>query len=201
MKWVAPQPLVLASKSKARQNLLRAYGIEFETVSIDFDERAFENAQPSLRPDALACALAQAKAEKAQIKNPNRLILAADQVLVIEDQCLHQCATRDDALQQLARLSGKTHHLISAAVMIDEQGHQQLWQDKAEMQMRELTDQERETYFDLEGPQLLGSVGCYFYESHGQKLFSHVTGSLPVIMGLPLEGLKQNLIERGYLKP
>ena len=200
MSWVAAKPLLLASKSEARQFLLRSCGIEFEVAPVDFDERAFEKDHSKLLPDEMALALAQAKAQKAVMKHQGRMVLAADQILLFEGHCLHQCANREEALKQLQTLSGKTHDLISAAVLVDENNQQHVWQEKAEMQMRPLTVSEIEDYFDLEGPQILKSVGCYNYESHGRLFFSNVKGSVPAILGMPMQGLQDYLRQKGYLQ-
>ena len=201
MPWLAAKPLLLASKSYARQTLLRSCGIVFEASAIEFDERGFEKTHPALKPAALAGALAQAKADVARITHPDRMILAADQILLFEDQVLHQCPTRAKARAQLQKLSGKSHHLISAAVLLDEKNNFHAWQETATLHMRPLSVDEIDAYLDREGPAVLNSVGCYFYESHGAQLFERFTGSRPAIMGLPLDGIKQFLIEQGYLKP
>jgi len=114
---------------------------------------------------------------------------------------LHQCKEREEAIDQLQKLSGQTHDLISVAVLRDQDGQSVEWIEKAEMRMRNLSRQEIETYLDQEGPAVLKSVGCYHYESHGRSLFENVKGGLPVIMGMPMQGLEQHLIDKGYLRP
>ena len=85
--------------------------------------------------------------------------------------------------------------------MMHDDGQSVEWIEKAEMRMRNLSRQEIETYLDQEGPAVLKSVGCYHYESHGRSLFEDVKGTLPVIMGMPMQGLQQHLIDKGYLRP
>jgi len=91
--------------------------------------------------------------------------------------------------------------LIAVAVLRDQHGQSVEWIEKAEMRMRNLSRQEIEAYLDQEGPAVLKSVGCYHYESHGRSLFEHVKGALPVIMGMPMQGLEQHLIDKEYLRP
>ena len=90
--------------------------------------------------------------------------------------------------------------LIAVAVLRDPNGQSVEWIEKAEMKMRTLSRQETEAYLDLEGPAVLKSVGCYHYESHGKSLFEHINGALPVILGMPMQGLEQHLIDKGYLR-
>ena len=144
--------------------------------------------------------LAQVKAQAVSAKMKNRLVLAADQILALGETRLHQCTDREEAIDQLQNLSGKTHHLIAVAVLRDPNGQSVEWIEKAEMKMRTLSRQETEAYLDLEGPAVLKSVGCYHYESHGKSLFEHINGALPVILGMPMQGLEQHLIDKGYLR-
>ena len=199
-RWLFETPLILASKSQARQTLLRDCGIAFETCPADVDERALEDKNAFQSHEAIALMLAQAKAQAVSAKMKNRLVLAADQILALGETRLHQCTDREKAINQLQNLSGKTHHLIAVAVLRDPNGQSVEWIEKAEMKMRALSRQETEAYLDLEGPAVLKSVGCYHYESHGKSLFEHVNGALPVILGMPMQGLEQHLIDKGYLR-
>jgi septum formation protein len=199
-RWLFETPLILASKSQARQTLLRDCGISFETCPADLDERALENKNALQSHEAIALMLAQAKAQAVSAKMKNRLVLAADQILALGETRLHQCTDREEAINQLQNLSGKTHHLIAVAVLRDTNGQSVEWIEKAEMKMRALSRQETEAYLDLEGPAVLKSVGCYHYESHGRSLFEHVNGALQVILGMPMQGLEQHLIDKGYLR-
>jgi len=199
-RWLFETPLILASKSQARQTLLWDCGIAFETCPADVDERAVEDKHALQSHEAIALMLAQAKAQAVSAKMKNRLVLAADQILALGETRLHQCTNREEAIDQLQKLSGKTHHLIAVAVLRDPNGQSVEWIEKAEMRMRNLSRQETEAYLDLEGPAVLKSVGCYHYESHGKSLFEHVNGALPVILGMPMQGLEQHLIKKGYLR-
>ena len=199
-RWLFETPLILASKSQARQTLLRDCGIAFEICPADVDERALEDKNTFQSHEAIALMLAQVKAQAVSAKMKNRLVLAADQILALGETRLHQCTDREEAIDQLQNLSGKTHHLIAVAVLRDPNGQSVEWIEKAEMKMRTLSRQETEAYLDLEGPAVLKSVGCYHYESHGKSLFEHINGALPVILGMPMQGLEQHLIDNGYLR-
>jgi septum formation protein len=199
-RWLFETPLILASKSQARQTLLRDCGIAFEICPADVDERALEDKNTFQSHEAIALMLAQVKAQAVSAKMKNRLVLAADQILALGETRLHQCTDREEAIDQLQNLSGKTHHLIAVAVLRDPNGQSVEWIEKAEMKMRTLSRQETEAYLDLEGPAVLKSVGCYHYESHGKSLFEHINGALPVILGMPMQGLEQHLIDKGYLR-
>jgi septum formation protein len=199
-RWLFDTPLLLASKSQARQALLRDCGIAFEICPADVDERALENENAFQSHEAIALMLAHAKAHAVSATRKDRLVLAADQILALGETRLHQCKDREEAIDHLQKLSGQTHHLISVAVLRDQDGQSVEWSEKASLRMRKLSRQEIEAYLDQEGPAVLKSVGCYHYESHGRFLFEHVTGALPVILGMPMQGLEQYLIDKGYLR-
>lgn len=199
-RWLFETPLLLASKSQARQKLLRDRGIVFETCPADVDERILEEKNADQSHEVIAFMLAHAKAQAVSALMKGRLVLAADQILALGDRRLHQCHNREEAVSQLQKLSGQTHHLISAAVLYDQDGQCVEWIEKADMRMRNLSRQEIEDYLDQEGPAVLKSVGCYHYESYGKSLFEQVIGDLPVIMGMPMQGLDYYLMNKGYLR-
>ena len=199
-RWLSDKPLLLASKSLARQSLLQSSGIVFEVCPAHLDERALENNAAFSSHAELALILARAKAQAVWQNFPNRCVLAADQLLVMDEKRFHQCVDYNEAIEHLQKLSGKTHTLISAAVLIDANNQSHEWLEKAEMSMRVLLLSDIEAYLDMEGPDVLKSVGCYHYESHGKILFSQAAGTLPCILGMPMHGLEQYLINKGYLE-
>jgi septum formation protein len=200
MVWLYHEPLLLASKSQARQKILSCYGIDFETCPASIDERQIEKKFQIKNHQELAVVLARAKAESVHHENENRCVLGADQILVCKDQRFHQCKTRDQGISHLKRLSGEIHSLISAAVFIGHEKRQHIWIEQATMHMRDLTLQEIENYFETEGNEVLNSVGCYHFESTGHTLFVKTSGTKECILGLPMEGFVSHLVKQGYLE-
>ena len=202
MKWNPnAQPVILASKSQARQNLLHQAHVKFQICTADIDERALERAHLHLTHQDCAYMLAKSKVEAVAKQFDGYQILGADQILVVENERLHQCKNRAEAKLQLKKLSGKTHALISSAVLLDSEKIYHHWTETAIMHMRHLTDDEIETYLKNEGPAVIKSVGCYFFEGMGKDLFHHVEGSFDTILGLPFEGLLQYWVKKGDLIP
>src|ERR1700688_1237379 len=116
--WLAPQPLVLASKSDVRGKILAAAGLRFEIRPAQIDERAVE-AKAGL-PDAAAAArlLARAKAQAVAATRPGHLVLGADQTLARGATRLGKPADRAAAGEQLRSLRGRTHELHSALALV-----------------------------------------------------------------------------------
>lgn len=199
--WLPELPLVLASKSQIRLELLERAGFQ-PTVSVpEFDERAFEATleREDLVITERASALASEKARLISLIYPDHYVIGADQMLTCEGVILHKSENLAEAKHQLAFLNGITHQLTSA-VAISRNGHILFTtSDHAHMTMRMLTDQQIETYCTLVGPALLRSVGCYELEGLGVHLFDRVEGDFFTVLGMPLEPLIGFLRREGCL--
>jgi septum formation protein len=114
--WLGEAPLILASKSAARQALLRDLGLPFMAMSAGIDERAVEAVAIAQKrsPEDVALHLARAKALAVSAQHADRYVVGADQILVCDGVFFHQPGDRVTAAQHLRRLSGKTHHLHAA---------------------------------------------------------------------------------------
>lgn len=200
---MSPQPtLILASQSASRRALLAAAGVPFETVSPGVDEEA---AKDALRADgldarALADALAELKALKVSRRAPGDLVLGCDQTLSLDSgEMIDKAVDRADAEHILARLSGRTHYLHSAAVIA--QGGNPVWRhvERVRMTMRPLSPAFIQSYLDGDWDDCRWCVGCYRIEGPGAQLFADVRGSQFAIQGLPLLPLLDFLRLRGVL--
>lgn len=200
---MSPQPtLILASQSASRRALLAAAGVPFETVSPGVDEEA---AKDALRADgldarALADALAELKALKVSRRAPGDLVLGCDQTLSLDSgEMIDKAVDRADAEHILARLSGRTHYLHSAAVIA--QGGNPVWRhvERVRMTMRPLSHAFIQSYLDGDWDDCRWCVGCYRIEGPGAQLFADVRGSQFAIQGLPLLPLLDFLRLRGVL--
>jgi septum formation protein len=194
--------LILASQSQSRRSMLEAAGVKHRAVRPLVDEEAAKRdlAARSLSADELAEALALAKANSIADMPMPGMILGCDQTLVCDDGTMLDKAESLDALaDQLARLSGRTHRLFSAAVIVED--HLPVWQaiDSARMTMRRLSKAFIADYLAREGEALLGCVGGYRIEGRGAQLFDQVDGSQFVIQGLPLLPLLAFLRQRGWI--
>ena len=181
-------PLVLASASPTRAALLRNAGVEIEVAPARIDEAAIRAAlvAEGAPPRDIADKLAELKALRASQRHPGRLVLGADQVLVADGTLHAKPATRAEARGQLAALRGRTHQLISAAVIADT--GTVVWRHvgTARLTMRPFTDAFLEDYLDRIGDLAFASVGCYQLEGPGAQLFARVEGDFFTVLGLPL---------------
>lgn len=194
-------PLILASSSSSRAALLAAAGVAFEVVPARIDEAAVKDALKAEGAPArdIAGALAELKARRVGARLPGRLVLGADQVLVCEDRLFDKPADRAEAADHLRELRGKTHQLLSAAVICE--GETPVWRHvgQARLTMRPSTDAFLDDYLDREGDTVLSTVGAYRLEGLGAQLFQRVDGDYFSILGLPLLEVLGFLRARGIV--
>jgi nucleoside triphosphate pyrophosphatase len=184
--WLAPQPLVLASRSDVRGKMLAAAGLRFEIRPAQIDERAAEAQTGPLDPAAAARLLARAKAQNVAATLPGRLVLGADQTLARGSRRFSKPADRAAAAAQLRELRGRTHELNSALALVCDGTVLFDCLDTARLTMRDFSDRFLDDYLDMTGAVALTSVGAYQLETIGVHLFERVDGDYFTILGLPL---------------
>lgn len=191
--------IILASRSKARHDLLARAGVSFTATSPDFDEDAARQALPHADAPTLAARLAEGKALSVSARHPEALVIGADQTLSCDGHLHHQPGNRAAARTQLLALRGKTHVLSSAVCCI--RGGHLLWStvEEARITFRMFSDNALESYLDEAGADIFFSVGAYHYEGIGLRLMERAEGSDHVILGLPVLPLLAFLRTRGFI--
>jgi septum formation protein len=178
--------LILASTSAARKALLSAAGLAFESSPAPINERAEEAIVLGKGAEALARHLAEAKALAVSCLQKEGIVIGGDQVLALEEEIFHKPVDLDAARQQLDRLNGRTHRLISGIALA--RSGEVVWSEavSAELTMRCFSAAERDAVLEQEGPDVLGSVGAYRLEGPSVRLFERIEGDYLTILGLPL---------------
>lgn len=193
--------LILASASATRARLLRAAGLDIDIDPPRLDE---EGAKKSLRAEGLkprdqADALAELKALSISRRRPG-LVLGADQMLALGDESFDKPRTRAEAQAQLHALRGRTHILMTAAVIARDGAP--IWRhiEAPKLRMRKCSDEFLEDYLGRLGEGALASVGAYQLEGLGAQLFDAVEGDYFSVLGLPLLPLLAFLRENGAVR-
>ncbi|MBS0563583.1 MAG: Maf family protein [Proteobacteria bacterium] len=192
-------PIILASASEVRAQMLRNAGLGFEVMPGRIDEEAVRQSHLSEggSPRDLADLLAEMKAQKISEKRPEALVIGADQVLECSGRVFAKPADRIEAAGHLSFLSGRGHRLLSAAVVCH--GGRPLWRHvgQVRMAMHTLGPDFIHSYLDRNWETVRHSVGCYQIEGEGVRLFNRVEGDFFHILGLPLIELLTWLHNRG----
>lgn len=186
------RPLILASGSLIRQKLLLSLGLEFLVIPSHCDEDLIKKEHNSTDFLSLGLKLAQQKALEVSLKYPEYIIIAADQLCVIDNILLDKPLDHQTAVNHLRTLCGKTHQQIACLCIAHNQ--QIVWQhhDIAELTVHDLSEDTIERYLQEERPY--HSCGAYHYESSGKWLFKEIKGTEDTILGLPLRPLMNALI-------
>ena len=127
-----------------------------------------------------------------QNKNQD-LVLGADSVIDLDGEIISKPNNRDEALQILGKLNGKTHYLISS-VCISRNGSM-VWNytDRASLTMKHMNEEQLKTYLEKVSDEALYAYNVYQIEGEGRSLFSKIEGDENTIMGLPINKIKEYL--------
>ena len=191
--------IVLSSTSETRRKLLSQTGLYFKTAKPPVDESVIKAALKKAGANAaqVADTLAESKANSVGMIIPGAYIIGADQMLECDGEWFDKPADRDGARRHLESLRGKTHELITAAVIAHE--GRVIWRhtEIAKMTMRDFSESFLDTYLDKAGEGIVRSVGAYELEGMGSQLFEKIEGDFFSILGLPLIPLMGALREAG----
>ena len=189
--------VVLASQSPYRKAQLERFGFTFSAVPPRVDEEQLKSSGPQ-DPAELTRFLALAKARSLSAEFPDALIIGSDQIAEFEGDRLDKPGTKEKALQQLRRMAGRSHQLItSVAVVLGKSS--EVSTTHTRIHLRSLQDSTIEAYLELDTPY--DCAGAYKIERAGLGLIDSVEGPDPsAIEGLPLIGLTHCLIQLG-LRP
>ncbi len=184
-------PLILASASPRRRELLAQCGIEFEVISADDPEPLREAAEDTL---AFVRRAAEAKASQVARRHPRRLVLGADTIVVVDDEVLGKPADAQDAAAMLRRLSGREHCVHTGVALLSAVGDEIDIDSRtatSRVTFRLLSDAEIQAYVATGEP--MDKAGAYGIQGLGGRLVARFQGSFTNIVGLPMELVRQML--------
>ena len=175
--------------------LLQQAGFAFHACDPMLDELPFKH--QALTPERLVVTLAEAKARAVQPIWPHGWIIGSDQCAEIDGSVLGKPGDFQQTIEQLERLSGRTHRLLTGLCLLDaETGRARVHLDVHTLHMRRLTHTQLETYVARDRPY--DCAGGYRIEAQGIRLFESIEGhDYTAIIGLPVMQLATMLAEAG----
>lgn len=180
--------LILASASASRVAVLRQAGLPITQDVAGVDEDMVKQSLRAAGADAahVAVALADLKAQQVSRRHPNAFVIGADQMLECNGVWFDKPPDIDHARSHLMSLRGRSHDLITAAVVV--RAGARVWQhvERATLTMRPLSDAFIESYLQTAAADVCSTVGAYRLEGLGAQLFTRVEGDFFTILGLPL---------------
>lgn len=195
-------PLILASGSDIRAQLLRNAGVPFEVHKARVDEQTIKESllAEGANPRDIADALAESKARKVALKHPDTMVIGCDQVLDFKGQLLSKPDSPEHAISQIKSMRGERHTLLSAAVIYHE--GKPIWRHvgQVRLRMRPASDTYVDGYVARNWDSIQHSVGAYKLEEEGVRLFHSIEGDYFNVLGMPLLELLAFLTLRGVIE-
>ena len=190
------EPIVLASASKRRQELLSRVGIPFEVVEADIEEVWPRH----LSLDEAVVMLAQRKAAEVEPRFPDRWILAADTMVVQGEDVFQKPADHEEAARMLQRLSGRAHEVWTGYCLRNRTRERTLTgAARTLVVMKPLSEEEIEAYIRTGEP--MDKAGAYGIQGAGALLISEIYGSYTNVVGLPLGEVVDIMAREGIAVP
>jgi septum formation protein len=193
--------LILASKSKARQDMLKNAGVDFKSIPADLNEEALikELEKEGASSGNMALCLAKEKAIYISKQYPKNYVIGSDQILSMDEEIYSKANDKQEAIERLMEFQGKEHFLTSAVCVA--RGGEAIWHktDAVALKMKALSRQDIEKYSKIAGDVLTSCVGCYAIEGAGIRLFNDIRGDYFTILGMPLLPLLNYLDNEGAI--
>ena len=189
----------MASKSETRVKLLRNAGISFEAVAHGVDEEEVKMSMSKNTTEEIVVKLAEMKALKPSMSNKSAFVIGSDQGLDLEGELINKARDRSEAKEQLMKMSGSIHTLITATTVAHDNNIIWKYVDRSKMHMRKLSEDLIKEYLNKVDDNILGLVGVYAIEEEGIKLFENIGSDLFSIQGISLIQLNQFLWDNNLL--
>lgn len=184
------RPLILASRSPRRAEILRQHRLSFEIVAPEIPEHPLENESPEDHVRRLG----EEKARAVAHRFSDAVCLGCDTVVVLDEKILGKPRDVAHAKAMLARLSGREHTVFSSVALVQEkEGFSRTGFQTTRVRMRPLSKPEIAAYVDTGEP--LDKAGAYGIQGYGSMLVYSIIGGYFNVMGLPLQALRSLWME------
>lgn len=187
--------VILASSSPRRRELLREAGVEFEIVAPHVDETP----DMALSPEENARIIAERKAEAVSSTRRDRLVIAADTMVVLDGEMIGKPVDEADAVAMLSKLSGRKHKVVTGVAMAHvEMGVRWSGVETSYTLFRVIPEDFIGEYVKSGEP--MDKAGAYAVQGRAAEWIEGFEGSVSNIIGLPMEMVTRALRDLGYLR-
>lgn len=176
-------PLILASASPRRRDLLEGAGVDFEVLPSPAEELH----DATMGPEVLCQRNAELKAEAVAIQCPDAVVIGSDTLVFIDQEPLGKPVDHGEARSMMRKLSGRKHRVCTAVCVIPPDGERRVFHQNTDVTFRQLSDDDIEAYFALVNP--FDKAGAYGIQEHGERIVESIEGDFDNVMGLPVAKL------------
>lgn len=195
MGLILSHPLILASASPRREELLRLLGLDFQVIPSRADETFFINEKPAEH----VLRLAENKAYTIAQGHPQAWVLGADTIVVIDGEVLGKPADSSEAERMLEKLSGRTHEVFTGFALLRLSGQIAIKEEvRAAVTFRNISEDEKLWY--IQSPEPYDKAGAYAVQGLGAFFIKEIKGSYTNVMGLPLCEVVDALKKAGAMR-
>jgi septum formation protein len=182
--------VILASQSPRRRELLTLVGIPHEVRPADIDESMLPNEEPRAHCERLA----REKVAAIATRDPDALVIGSDTIVVLDGDVLGKPANEAEARATLARLSGRSHTVMTA-VAVRYRGRERTAVEEVGVTFHPLSSEEIAAYVATGEP--MDKAGAYGIQGYGATIVQRVDGDYFAVMGLPLQRVVRLMVELG----
>ena len=186
MRFQTTKPLILASASPRRKELLSLLGVPFDVKTMEIDERAMSGQSAS----ELVCNIAMEKGLDVSDRNPDAIVISADTMVFIDDEALGKPENAEMAKSYLRKLSGRTHTVITGvAIFVDDMCD--VFYEKTKVTFYVLSEEWINNY--VASGDCFDKAGGYGIQTVGALMVEHINGDYNNVVGLPIAGVFREL--------
>lgn len=186
LKLKTTKPLILASASPRRKELLSLLGVPFEVKTMEVDERAMSGNSPA----ELVCNIAMGKGLDVAERNPHAIVISADTMVFIDDEPLGKPDNAEMAKEYLRKLSGRTHTVITGVAMFVDDMCSVIF-EKTKVTFYALSEEWIDAY--VASGDCYDKAGGYGIQTAGALMVEHINGDYNNVVGLPIAELYREL--------
>jgi septum formation protein len=181
-------PLILASASPRRAELMKLLPVKFQVLPGEAEEVAHEH----LSPREVCQLNAYRKARAIARKKPDALVLGADTLVFLGNEIFGKPRSRAEARRMLERLQGRTHQVVTGVCLLHLRTHRErVFAVSTSVQFHPLNARQIRDYLAQMNP--LDKAGAYAIQERGEMIISKIYGSFSNVVGLPVERLRAEL--------